>query len=146
MNQAARRAAAAAALFLLPAGCAPPVYEPVWSPCRAIGSSDWSAELRIVPSHHNKPILQRMVAVTGKVTVPGPGYSVTLEPGPIERLDRPIRQMMVRATGPDEGEAAGPVTHQVSGIAPAPKDLAGIDIRCGDGIIGRVRALAAVPA
>jgi hypothetical protein len=138
VKQAARRAAAAAVAALLTGACVTPIPEPVWSPCQAIASSDWAAEIRIIPSRHNRPLMRRFLFVSGKVTVPGPDFSVRLDEGPVARLDEPVQQMVVRAEGPEPAEGAAPVVHSVSATIPARKRYGGIEIRCGDGIIGRI--------
>ncbi len=127
-------------LMLLPAACV--VKIPVadtYSQCRAISSTDWAAHVEIVPTAHGKPILKPWLVVEGKVTVPGEGYAVTLDKGPLERLREPVQQILVRTTGPDGPATGGPVTHSVRGTFPARKNYASLRIRCGDGTLAIVR-------
>ena len=140
MSRKRLRAAGATCLFLLPASCLvpAPVPEPIYSPCHALGSSDWQARVEIFPSSHPMPILHRKLVVTGKVVVPGNGISVGLERGPVSRLDEPIQQILVRTEG-SPGSDAEPETRRVRGVFPALKRYGGVAIRCGDGIIAEIR-------
>ena len=131
---------AAAGLILLLTGCivSTPVPEPIYSPCQALSSSGWQARVEIFPSSHPKPILRRMLVVTGDVVVAGNGISVALERGPVARLDQPVQQILVRTEGTPEAGAA-PETRRVRGVFPALKRYGGVALRCGDGIIGEIR-------
>jgi hypothetical protein len=131
-----KRLLPAAGLILV--GCAD-LPDPVYSACHAIGSSDWRAWVKPHSPARERPTL----VVTGKVTVPTGGYSVSLERGPVQRLDRPVQQILLR-TDPPEGIATQAVTlHEVRGEFSAPTGSGPVTIRCGDGtlaIISKVEA------
>ena len=124
-------------LPLLAGGCLmlPVVEEPVYSTCHAVGSSDWSAHVERIPDHHNRPIYKPTLIVSGRVTVPSDGYSVSLDLGPVRKLDGPVQQILVR-TQPPSGPAAQTLTTvDVRGAFPALKRYQSVHIRCGDGIL-----------
>lgn len=132
------RRAAILLLPLLAGGCLhPPVIEEtVYSPCHALSSSDWTAYVARIPDHHNRPVLKPTLFVRGKVTVPGDGYSVSLDLGPVQKLDAPVQQIMLRTEGSGTG---APTTLAVSGAFPARKLYGSIVIRCGDGTMAIIK-------
>ena len=130
---------AALAAFLPLAACVPtPAPEPIYSACRVLGSSDWKARVETYPTASPIPYLRRRLIVTGKVTTAGDGFDVSLAEGPVERLDDPVQQVLVRTEGSARAGAA-PVTHNVRGVFPALDHYGGVAIRCGDGIIAEIR-------
>ncbi|HEY0111955.1 MAG TPA: hypothetical protein VGB59_02255 [Allosphingosinicella sp.] len=136
LNPARVLATLAAAPLALLANACMTVREPVFSPCRAIASSDWQA--RIEPrSAEGKPPLPWLV-VTGKVTVPSGGYTVGLDLGPVIQMEPPVQQVLVRTDPPAEGATQATVTHDVEAVFPAPAGAARVAIRCGDGILAEV--------
>src|SRR3954447_25428913 len=92
-------------LPLLAGGCLhPPVVEDhVYSPCHAVSAGDWSAHVERIPDHHTRPVLQPSLFVSGEATAPGDGYAVSLELGPVQRLDAPVQQILVRTEGSGTG-------------------------------------------
>ena len=134
-----RRSSAAALLLLLPAACVvhTPVPETIYSTCHVLGSSGWTARVEVFESNHPIPVLDRRLIVTGKVTTAGDLF-VSLERGPVARLDDPVQQIMVRTEGTPQANVA-PVTHNVRGEFPALKRYGGVALRCGDGIIGEIK-------
>ena len=145
------RLLAAAASFLLVSGCVidGPVVESVYSPCHALGSSGWSAHVERIPDHHNRPVLQPILFVQGEVTVPSDGYEVSLDLGPVQRLDRNVQQVIVRTTPPADAAPAAPAAPRTAGGAtgtklsvegrfPAPRHIGEIAMRCGDGILATI--------
>lgn len=132
------RRAAILLLPLLAGGCLhPPVIEEsVYSPCHALSSSDWSAHVERIPDHHNRPVLKPILIVRGKVTVPGDGYSVSLDLGPVQKLDAPVQQIMLRTEG---SGAQTPTILDVSGAFPALKRYGAVTIRCGDGTMAIIK-------
>lgn len=124
---------------LLPlAACVPTLEpEPIYSACRVLGSSDWKARVETYPSSSPIPFVRRRLVVTGKVTTAG-GYYVSLDEGPVERLDDPVQQILVRTEG-SAGAGAAPETHNVRAVIPALDHYGGVAIRCGDGIIAEIR-------
>jgi hypothetical protein len=139
-----RHRAALAPLLAL-AACVPsPSPEPVYSACHVLGSSDWKARVEIYPSASPKPYLRRRLIVTGKVTTAGGGFSVSLDRGPVSRLDDPVQQVLVRTEGSAQA-GARPVAHNVRGVFPALDHYGGVAIRCGDGIIAEIRDVTIPP-
>ena len=137
------RAALAPLLGL--AACIPsPAPEPIYSACHVLGSSDWKARVETFPSASPKPYLRRRLIVTGKVTTEGGGFYVSLDRGPVSRLDDPVQQVLVRTEG--SAEAGGvPVVHNVRGVFPALDHYGGVAIRCGDGIIAEIKDVTIPP-
>jgi hypothetical protein len=137
-------------LLVLPLGASGcvvtvPVPETVYSDCHAIGSSDWAARIERIPDHHNRPMLKATLIVTGKVVVPGAGYDVSLDFGPLQRLDQPVRQILVRTNPPDRADAGPPVTVAVEGRFPARRHENALTIRCGDGTLAIVKSITPTP-
>ncbi len=135
---------AAIALLSLPlCGCLmlPVVEENVYSTCHAVASSDWSAHVERIPDHHNRPLWKPTLIVTGKVTVPSDGYEVSLDLGPVQRLDGPVQQILVRTTPPSGSVAQTPVTLDVRGAFPARKRYGAVIIRCGDGTLAIIKSV-----
>jgi hypothetical protein len=139
------RAALTALLFFLPPACAVNTSVPktVYSACHVLGSSDWQARVEIFPNNNPDPYLRRKLVVTGKVTTAA-GIYPSLAPGRVTRLDEPVQQIRVRTEGTAEA-GAGPVAHNVRGVFPALKNYGGVEIRCGDGIIGQIRDVPVPP-
>ena len=132
------RRAAILLLPLLAGGCLhPPVVEDlVYSPCHAVSSGNWSAHVERIPDHHNRPVLKPTLIVRGTVTVPGDGYAVSLDLGPVQKLDAPVQQIMVRTEG---SGTQSPTTLAVSGAFPALKRYGAVTIRCGDGTLAIIK-------
>jgi hypothetical protein len=137
------RLAAIALLPLAVSGCLmlPVVEENVYSTCHAVASSDWSAHVERIPDHHNRPLWKPTLIVTGKVTVPGEGYEVSLDLGPVQGLDGPVQQILVRTTPPSDPAAQAPVTLDVRGAFPARKRYGALLIRCGDGTMAIIKSV-----
>jgi hypothetical protein len=135
------RLAAVALLPLLNGGCLalPVIEENVYSPCHAIASSGWTAHVERIPDHHNRPVLKSTLIVTGRVTVPSDGYDVSLDLGPVQRLDTLVQQVIVRTRPPSEPAAPAPTIVDVSGAFPALKSYGAVTIRCGDGTLAIVK-------
>lgn len=130
-------------LPLLAGGCLmlPVVEDPVYSTCHAIGSSDWTAHVERIPDHHNRPVLKPTLIVSGQVTVPSDGYSVSLDLGPVEKIDGIVQQILVR-TGPPRRPAAQVLTNvAVRGAFPARKHYDAVRIRCGDGTLAIIKSV-----
>jgi hypothetical protein len=140
-----RARAAAPLLLFLAASCAvhTPVPETIYSACNVLGSSDWKARVEIFESSHPIPVLDRRLIVTGKVRTAGDLF-VSLDRGPVARLDDPVQQIMVRTEGSPQSGVA-PVTHQVRGEFPALKRYGAVALRCGDGIIAEIKDVPVPP-
>lgn len=138
-----RPPAALAALLILPSCIPSPAPEPIYSACRGVlGSSDWQARVETYPNATPIPYVRRRLVVTGKVTTAGGGLSVSLDEGPVARLDDPVQQVLVRTEGSPGG---APVVHNVRAVMPALDRYGGVAIRCGDGIIAEIKEVAVPP-
>jgi hypothetical protein len=134
-----RRLSLLAPLAFLPlGGCFVAVPETVYSPCHASGSAGWRASVETWKTSHGHPLTRRNLVVTGTVTVPTGGYSVRIEPGPVQKIRPRTQQIMVRTTPPQGGATQALVTHNVSGSFKLPKRVERLAIRCGDGILATV--------
>jgi hypothetical protein len=130
----ARSRLLAVSLLLLPTACVVrvPVEETIYSPCHAVGSSDWKARYERLPSADRHPVMRRMLIVEGKVTTPSPDYGVSLDLGPLEKLQPRVQQVIVRTRGPDIAPPGPATTQAVRAVFPARKRHADVRIRCGD--------------
>jgi hypothetical protein len=134
-----RLPAALCALLILPACIPSPVPEPIYSACRGVlGSSGWQARVELDPSASPIPYIRRKLIVTGTVVTEGTGVHVSLDRGPVSRLDDPVQQVLVRTEGSPQ-VAGVPVTHNVRAVFPALDHYGGVAIRCGDGIIAEIK-------
>jgi hypothetical protein len=129
-------------LLLAPTACLTKIEVPdtIYSPCHAIGSSGWSAHVETYLTQHNRPVTRRHLVVDGKVIVPGPGYSVALDLGPLERLQPRVQQVIVRTSG-ESSTGDAPTTVAVRGVFPPHKHYGPIRIRCGDGTLATIAAV-----
>ena len=140
-----RLPAVLSALLVLPSCIPSPAPEPIYSACRGVlGSSDWRARVELDPSATPIPYIRRKLIVTGKVTTAGDGVFVSLERGPVARLDDPVQQVLVRTEGSPQAQGA-PVAHNVRAVFPALDHYGGVAIRCGDGIIAEIKDVTVPP-
>jgi hypothetical protein len=130
------RTAAVVVLTAL-AGCAnaeapaepvePPKPSPVAS-CPVIESRDWAAWVNAMPG----PAATKELIVTGQVTLPTPGYAVTLAAGIADRSATPVQQLILTATPPTgmvpQVLTTQPVRYQGPAIS---MQYRGIRIMCG---------------
>jgi hypothetical protein len=130
------RTAAAVALTAL-AACtsddtpADPVEPPKPAPvaaCPVIESRDWAAWVNAMPG----PAATKELIVTGQVTLPTPGYTVTLTAGIADRSATPVQQLILTATPPTgmvpQVLTTQPVRYQGAAIS---MQYRGIRIMCG---------------
>ena len=124
------------------AGCYVPVPETVYSRCDALGAADWTArqEQRQV-ERKSKP----GVAVSGTLSLPSAGYDVSLERGPIERVEPRALQVLVRTRAPSEPAAQAVTQYEVSAFFAHDDRIGAVAVRCGDGILAEVPLLASEP-
>ncbi|MFN3387824.1 MAG: hypothetical protein ACK40O_02765 [Allosphingosinicella sp.] len=115
-----------------------PVPETVYSPCHAIASGAWRAEIESYLTAHGKPLTRYNLVVSGEVTVPTGGFRVWLEEGPVQEIEPRTLQILVRTDPPAEAATQAVVTHQVRGAFPARKRIDQISLRCGDGTLALV--------
>lgn len=140
MSRAARNLARATGAALLVAGLGGciipvPVPETVYSPCHAVSSGGWHAEIESYLTAHGKPLTRYNLVVSGEVTVPTGGFRVWLEEGPVQEIEPRTLQILVR-TDPAPGPVTEAiVTHQVRGAFPAKKRIGQVLLRCGDGTL-----------
>jgi hypothetical protein len=73
----------------------PPKPQPVGS-CPVIESRDWAAWVNAMPG----PSATRELIVTGQVTMPTPGYALTLTAGMADRSATPVQQLVLSAVPP----------------------------------------------
>jgi hypothetical protein len=138
-----RLAAALGAALILPSCIPTPAPEPTYSACRGVlGSSDWQARVELDPSSSPIPYVRRKLVVTGRVTTAGRGVYVSLEPGPVEKLDDPVQQVILRTEGSPGG---APAVQNVRVRLPAIDRYGGVAVRCGDGIIAEIRDVTVPP-
>jgi hypothetical protein len=134
-------------LLALPlGGCLslPTLEEPIYSACHAIASGDWTAQVEKRPvTMHHPPIRKWRLIVDGTVTVPGDGYDVSLEPGPVQKLKDPVQQIMIRTNG---GGAGAPTKVAVHGEFEALKRYGAVTLRCGDGTLAILRDVPRIPS
>lgn len=129
---------AAAALSLLAglAGCHDPIRDPVYTRCSAIATSDWQA--RIVDLRSGPRLV-----VDGRVTLPTGGYRVELESGPVQRLEPPVQQVILRTTRLRGGATQAVVTHEVQGVFAHEEGVERVAVRCGDGTVALIATIGA---
>lgn len=122
------------------AGCVIPVPVPetVYSPCHALSSGNWTAQVESYLTAHGKPLTRYNLVVAGEVTVPTGGFRVWLEEGPVQEIEPRTLQILVRTDPPAQGATQAVVTHQVRGAFPAKERIAQVSLRCGDGILALV--------
>jgi hypothetical protein len=114
-------------------GCAVPV-EPPEDACPVVASRDWSAFVNAMPGPNRRPEL----IVSGTVTLPSAGYTVTLRPGAADRALPPVQFVELVAI-PPAGPAATVLTEtdvRLSMPAPAvdpggPAAYRGVRVLCG---------------
>ena len=125
-------------LLLLPGGCLLgwPSTDVVYSPCHAVSSGKWRAYVsRVSVTTQKAPLHRTFLFVEGEVTAPD-GDAVSLGRGPVQQLDAPVQQIMIRTEGAGTG---APVVQQVRGRFRALRRYGAVAIRCGDGIVGTIR-------
>jgi hypothetical protein len=119
-------------------GCYKPVPDPYYTPCDAIASSDWEARLVDLPRADRPERTQPRLVVRGRVTVPTGGYRVTLEPGPVQRLDPPVQQVILRTAAPPGGATQAATAHAVQAVLAPERGVERVAIRCGDGTLALI--------
>jgi hypothetical protein len=121
------------------------VEDPVYSACHAVGSSGWTARVDYVPDHHNRPVFKPTLIVSGRVTLPSDGYAVSLDRGPVQKLDAPVQQILVRTEAPGGTAAPARTEVAVSAAFPALKRYGAVTIRCGDGTLAIIKPVPRAP-
>lgn len=88
---------------------------PEASRCAVIESADWNGWINAMPG----PGAQRTLHVTGRITLPTPGYGVTLREGPADRSAIPVQQLILELTPPAGMVSQVIVTQEVAYQGPA---------------------------
>lgn len=100
------------------AACAAPT-EPAMpehsNACAVIESSDWAAWINAMPG----PGATRTLHVTGRITLPTPGYAVTVREGPADRSAVPVQQLILELTPPSGMVSQVLFTQEVAYQGPA---------------------------
>ena len=138
MSRGRVRLAAAALALALASGCHVEVPEPVYSPCAALASGDWSARIVEGPHPERRDRTVPMLAVSGTVTVPAAGYALSIEPGPLLDLKPPVQQVILRTDAPEDMAAQVLTEERVSGRMRYRTAVKAVSVRCGDGIIAEI--------
>jgi hypothetical protein len=118
-----------------PADPAPPPKPAPVTSCPVIESSNWAAWVNAMPG----PGATKELIATGEVTMPTPGYTLTLTAGMADRSATPVQQLILTATPP-----AGPVTQvltteKVRYQGPAiTMTYRAVRIMCGGQMLGEV--------
>lgn len=108
--------------------------------CPVLNASDWAAWVNAMPGPDGPSLI-----VTGVVTLPSPGYSVTLEAGMSDRSARPVQVVQLVAQ-PPEGAAAQVLSDydlrfEMASSAPEDGTIApftAVRVVCGDQEIARI--------
>jgi hypothetical protein len=116
-------------------GCHDPVRDPIYTRCSAIATGDWHA--RIVDLRSGPRLV-----VGGRVTMPTGGYRVELESGPVQRLEPPVQQVILRTTRVGGGATQAVVTHDVQGVFEHEEGVQRVAVRCGDGTVALIPTIA----
>lgn len=108
--------------------------------CPVLASSDWQAWVDKMPGTDG----QRL-HVSGRITLPGPGYKLAFETGIADRMAKPTQQVVLTATAPDGMTAQVLETVQISGDIPAlASGYTAVMVLCGDTVIARIDKVDAV--
>jgi hypothetical protein len=123
---------------MLLAGCALPGPGSVYSPCKALATSDWAAHVEVAPQgvlwDPDDPVL----VVSGTVQLPTGGFDLGIEQGGLMKLEPPVQQVILRTT-PPEGMATQAITEQrVTGTVKWDGRAKSVSVRCGDGTIAAI--------
>ena len=123
---------------LLLGGCVTAPKEKLYSSCRALATSDWSAHV-VMDKAAKFPFPQEAsLVVSGTVQVPTGGFALSIAPGSLVHLDPPVQQVILRTIAP-EGMATQAITEQrVTGSVPFDNRAKSVSIRCGDGTIASI--------
>ena len=122
-------------------GCHDPVRNPIYTRCSAIATSDWHARIVDLPRDGKAGESEPRLVVSGRVTLPTGGYRVALVAGPVQRLEPPVRQVILRTTPVRGGATQAVVTHDVQGVFEHEPGVERVSVRCGDGIVGLIQTI-----
>jgi len=109
----------------------------VYSPCHASATGNWRAWVETINVSRSKaPLHRTFLFVEGDVTLPGEGWSASLDRGPVEQLREPVQELIVRTSGAGAGT---PVVRRVAGRFRPLRQYGAIAIRCGDARVATIR-------
>jgi hypothetical protein len=120
---------------LAAAGCESLPGEPGGGNCPILGSSDWAAWINAMPGPNAGPRL----IITGRVTVPTGGYTLSLERGPLHESQPPVQQVLLRVRPPSGPATQALVTQGVRGEWPALEAYGGVTVRCEGQLLADIR-------
>lgn len=112
-----------------------PLPEQSAGACAVIESSDWAAWVNAMPG----PDAVRTLHVTGRITLPTPGFTATLREGPVDRSAVPVQALILDLT-PPEGMVTQVITTQdvrFSGRAIAAQ-YSGVRVMCAGATIAEI--------
>lgn len=102
--------------------------------CPVIASSDWQAWVNAMPGPDGPQL-----HVSGQITLPTPAYTVTLTPGPADRMAPPMQRLILTATAPDGMVASVIETTQVAFALPTQMtQFRAVAIVCGDTLLAEI--------
>lgn len=108
--------------------------------CAVLNSADWAAWVNAMPGPDGPSLI-----VTGVVTLPSPGYTVTLEAGASDRSARPVQVVQLMAEPPELAAAQVLSDYDVrfEMASPAPVDgtvapFTAVRVVCGEQEITRI--------
>ena len=117
----------------------PTAAAPAANTCAVIESSDWKAWVNRMPGPGATPTL----IVEGQVTLPTPGYAVTLKLGRADRSMTPVQQLILETT-PPSGQVMQVLTPQTARIdTPAiGAKYKAVQIVCNGNVIAEITDIA----
>lgn len=121
--------------FLALAGCESLPGEAGGGGCPITGSSNWAAWVNAMPGTAAGPTL----IVTGRVTVPTGGYTLSLERGPLQESHPPVQQVLLRVRPPSGPATQAVVDHDVRGEWPALDAYGAVTVRCAGQVLADIR-------
>lgn len=114
----------------------PPQPEPAGpSPdCPIVRSSTWHAHVSAMPGPEARPQL----IVTGRVTVPSGGYTVSLRMGQVAESYPVQVTVYLDAVAPGGPATQALTTHEVRGSWPSEQRVGSVTVRCGNRSLARI--------
>lgn len=105
--------------------------------CPVLEPGHWQARLGPVEGHEGPQL-----TITGAVTLPTPGYALTLEPGMADRSARPVQTFTLTAQAPDGMVIQVLSVHDLTLHTPALAPVyRGVRILCGDAELAYIDTL-----
>lgn len=104
--------------------------------CPVIESRDWTAWVNKMPG---PDIDGPQLHVTGTVTLPTPGFTLTYEPGPLDRSMRPVQHINLTYTAPDGMVIQMLSEEEVQISIPAlSAEYRGVTLHCGGEVLAEI--------